>query len=57
MKHLKLKQGVKDFLGVLLLYIIVIVGIIILNYRLGELNGQKNTSQQNVELVQLENAS
>lgn len=52
MKHLRLKQGVKDILGVILLYSIVIVGVILLNARLGELNEQKNTSQQSVELVQ-----
>lgn len=49
MKHLRLKQGVKDFLGILLLYIIAIAGVVLLNARLGELNEQKNTSQQIVE--------
>lgn len=49
MKQLKLKQGVKDFLGIVLLYIIVIVGVVLVNARLGEINEQKNTSQQIVE--------
>lgn len=49
MKQLKLKQGVKNILGVLLLYLIVIIGVILLNYRLGQLNEQKNTTQQIVE--------
>jgi len=52
MKRLKLKQGVKDILGVLLLYLIAIIGVVLLNCRLGQLNEQKNTSQQSVELVQ-----
>lgn len=51
MKQLKLKQGVKDFLGIALLYIIVILGIVLINSRMGDINEQKNTSQQEVELV------
>lgn len=51
MKQLKLKQGVKDILGVLLLYLIVIIGVILLNYRLGQFNEQKNTTQQIVEVA------
>ncbi len=51
MKHLKLKQGVKDFLGVALLYLIIIGGVILLEIRMGEINEQKNTTQQNVEVA------
>lgn len=51
MKQLRLKQGVKDFLGVLLLYIIIILGVVLLNARLDEMNTQKNTSEQEVQLV------
>lgn len=49
MKQLRLKQGVKDFLGVALLYIIIIFGVVLVNARLGQINEQKNTSQQIVE--------
>jgi len=35
MKKLKLRQWVIDTLGVILLYVIVIVGVILLNWRLG----------------------
>lgn len=52
MKQLKLKQGAKDFIGVLLLYVIVIVGIVLIDNRMADINAQKNTTQQDVEIVQ-----
>lgn len=51
MKQLKLKQGVKDFLGVALLFIIALVGVILLDNRMAEINTQKNTTQQIVEVA------
>lgn len=57
MKHLKLKEGVKNILGGILFYLIIILGVVLVNYRMGEINDQKNTSQQEVELVTLDNAS
>ena len=51
MKQLKLKQGVKDFLGVLLLYLIALLGIVLLDARMAEINAQKNTTQQIVEVA------
>ena len=51
MKQLKLKQGVKDYLGVALLYIIIIFGVVLVNARFGQLNEQKNTTQQIVEVA------
>lgn len=50
MKRLKLKQGVKDFLGIALFYIVILLGIVLLNARVDEIE-QKNTSQQEIELV------
>ena len=52
MKRLKLKQGVKDILGVILLYSIIIIGVVLVNNRMADINAQKNTIQQNVEIVQ-----
>ncbi len=57
MKQLKLKQGVKDFLGIVLLYVIIIIGVVLVNNRMGDINAQKNTTQQNIEVVQRDNAS
>lgn len=52
MKQLRLKQGVKDFLGIVLLYVIIIIGIVLVDNRMADINAQKNTTQQNVEIVQ-----
>jgi len=57
MKQLKLKEGVQNILGGILFYLIIILGVVLVNYRMGEINDQKNTSQQEVELVTLDNAS
>lgn len=51
MKRLKLKQGVKDFLGVAFLYLIVLVGIILIDARFEKINAQKNATQQIVEVA------
>ena len=56
MKQRTLKQGVKDFLGIVLLYVIIIIGVVLVNNRMGDINAQKNTTQQNVEVVQRDDA-
>ena len=45
-KKLRLRQGVKDFLGVALFYAIIVLGVIVLNARFEYLNecvGEGNT--------------
>lgn len=37
-KKLRLRQGVKDFLGVALFYAIIVLGVILLNARIGSIN-------------------
>lgn len=51
MKQLKLKQGVKDFLSIALLYLIIVIGVILINTRLEKINTIKNTGQEIIEPV------
>ena len=51
MKQLKLKQGVKDFLSIVLLYLIIVIGVILINTRLENINTIKNTGQEIIEPV------
>ena len=52
MKKNKLKQGVKDVLGILLFYLILVLGIIALNARFEYLNQQKSAIEPDIQIAQ-----
>lgn len=49
-RKLRLRQSIKDFLGVVMLYVIMIVGIIALNARMGYLNEQNEQKKADNEI-------
>ena len=53
MKKLRLRQWVKDALGVIALYSILIIGVILLDARMGELNQQKSADVSEVQTAQV----
>lgn len=50
MKQLKLKQGVKDVLGIIIFYLIIIMGVVLVNARLESIQ-QKTTNQTDSRIV------
>ena len=51
MKQLKLKQGVKDVLGIIIFYLIIILGVILVSARLENLQ-QKTIDQNGYRVVE-----
>lgn len=49
MKKLRLKSWVKDCLGFILFYSVIVIGIIALNARFEYLNQQKSTAEYSYE--------
>lgn len=53
MKKLRLKESVKDILGIILFYSVLVIGVILLNARMGELNQQKSADVSEIQTAQL----
>lgn len=53
MKKLRLKESVKDVLGIILFYLVLFIGFILINARIGELNQQKSADVSEIQTAQL----
>lgn len=50
-QKLRLKEEVKDFLGVLVFYLVIVVGVIVLNARCEYLNEQKRVATETTQEI------
>lgn len=52
-KKLRLKEPVKNIIAIISLYSILIIGVIAINFRLGDLEQQKSADESVVQTAQI----